>query len=180
MYNPNMNCPKSSYTFSGIEVTMTWIKDDDLSKYSPVTQVYGIVFNDKGEILVARETPEGKWQLPGGKPEENETVEETVKRELLEEVDVKARKIYPLGAQKTEMLNNPNKDEGDLFYQLRCVVELDKLLPQTPDPDRGNVWERMFVPANKIAEHIKWGETGNAMFKDAIALWEKTNKINVN
>lgn len=176
MYNLDMNYPKSSYTFNGIEVTMTWMKDEHLSKYSPVTQVYGVVFNDKGEILVARETTEGKWQIPGGKPEGDETVDETVKRELLEEVDVKAGAIYPLGAQKTEMPNNPNKNEGDLFYQLRCVVEMDELLPQTPDPDRGNVWERRFVPADKITEYIKWGETGNAMFGDAIALWKEKHK----
>lgn len=55
-----MSYPKSSYTFNGIEVTMTWMKDDDLSKYSPVRQIYGVVFNDKGEILVARENSEGK------------------------------------------------------------------------------------------------------------------------
>ena len=171
-----MNYPTSSYTFNGLEVTMTWLKDNDLSKYLPITQVYGIVFNSKGEILVARETSEGKWQIPGGKPEKGETIEETIRRELLEEVDVKAGKIYPLGAQKTEVPNNPNKSEGDLFYQLRCVVELDELLPQTPDPDRGNVWERMFVPVGKITEYIKWGETGNAMFEDAVALWKEKHQ----
>jgi len=171
-----MSYPKSSYTFNDIEVTMTWMKDDVLSKYSPVRQIYSVVFNDKGEILVARESSEGKWQIPGGKPEKSETIAETVKRELLEEVDVKAGAIYPLGAQKTEIPNNPNRDEGDLFYQLRCVVELGELLPQTPDPDRGNVWERMFVPTNKITEYIKWGETGNAMFADAIALWKEKHK----
>lgn len=151
---------------------MTWIRDDNLEKYTPVKQVYGIVFNNKGEILVAREASEGKWQLPGGKPESGENIEEAVRRELLEEVDVKAGEIYQLGAQKTEIPDNPNKNEGDLFYQLRCVVKLDELLPQTPDPDRGNIWERIFVPANQITSYIKWGETGDAMFSDAIQLWE--------
>lgn len=168
-----MNYPKSSYVFNGIEVTITWIRDKDLSKYSPITQVYGIVFNDKGEILVARETPDSKWQIPGGKPETGETNEEALKREVLEKVDVKAGKIYPLGAQKTEIPNNPNKSEGDLFYQLRYVIDLGELLPQTPDPDRDNVWERIFIPADKITEYIKWGKTGSAMFKDAITLWRK-------
>src|SRR3989339_49502 len=105
-----MNYPQSTYNFNGIVVTMTWIQESELKRYFPVTQVYGVVFNDKGEILIARESSNGKWQIPG----------------------------------------NPNKEEGDLFYQLRCVVELGDLLPQTPDPDRGNVWERMFVPAEKI------------------------------
>lgn len=168
-----MNYPTSSYVFNGIEVKMTWIRDDNLAKYDPVTQVYAVVFNDKGDILVARESSEGKWQLPGGKPEKGETLEETIHRELIEEVDVKAGNIYALGAQKNEVPRNPNNKEGDLFYQLRFVVELEELLPQTPDPDRGNTWERMFVPADKITEYIKWGATGDAMFADSIKLWKE-------
>ena len=171
-----MDYPKSSYNFKGIEVTMIWMRDDNIEKFSPVTQIYAIVFNDKGEILVARESSDGKWQIPGGKPEKGETMEETVRRELLEEVDVKAGAIYPLGAQKTEMPGNPNKDEGDLFYQLRCVVELGELLPQTPDPDRGNVWERKFVASDEITEYIKWGAVGDAMFADAIKLWKQKHQ----
>ncbi len=149
-----MNYPKSSYNFKGNQVTVTWMRDDDLAKYNPITQVYAVVFNHKGEILVARESSDGEWQIPGGKPENGESIEATLRRELLEEVDVKAGNVYPLGAQKTEMPGNPNKEEGDLFYQLRCVVELEELLPQTLDPDRGNIWERVFVPAEKITEYI--------------------------
>jgi len=155
---------------------MTWMRDDQLEKYSPMTQIYGVVFNKQGEILVAREAADGKWQIPGGKPEKNESIEEAIRRELLEEVDVKAGAIYPLGAQKTEIPNNPNKAEGDLFYQLRFVVELGELLPQTPDPDRGSVWERKFVPSDKITEYIKWGSVGDAMFADAIALFREKIK----
>jgi len=173
-----MDYPKSSYSFKDIEVTMTWMRDDDIEKFSPVTQIYAVVFNDKGEILVAREAEDGKWQIPGGKPEGNEDFREAVTRELLEEVDVQVGEIYPLGAQKTEMPGNPNKEEGDLFYQLRCVVELGELLPQTPDPDRGNVWQRKFVPAEEITSYIKWGEVGDAMFKDAIALWREKHPTN--
>ncbi|KKQ95397.1 MAG: A/G-specific DNA-adenine glycosylase [Candidatus Woesebacteria bacterium GW2011_GWB1_43_14] len=138
-------------------MTYTWIRDDDLEKYKPATQVYGVVFNKRGEILVAREKPTDKWQIPGGKPEAGESIEDTVRRELKEEVDVKAGKVFPLGAQKVEMPENPSRLEGKLFYQLRCVVFLDKLLPQTPDPASGNTWERKFVPAEKITDYVKWG-----------------------
>ena len=168
-----MAYPTSSYSYKGVEVTMTWIRDNDMEKFTPITQVYAIIFNKKGEILVAREAEDGKWQIPGGKPEEGEDYKKAITRELLEEVDVQAGEIYPLGAQKTEMPGNPNKDEGDLFYQLRCVVELGELLPQTPDPDRGNTWQRKFVPSDEIKQYIKWGEVGDAMFDDAVALWNE-------
>lgn len=167
---------KSVDDYKGIKITRTWILDKDFSKYKPITQVYGVVFNEKGEILIARETSDSKWQIPGGRPEKGESIEEIIARELLEEVDVKAGKIYPLGVQKIEMPGNANKKEGDTFYQARCVIELDELLAQTIDPDKGHVWGRMFVPAEKVTEYVKWGITGEAMFTDAIKFWKKESK----
>lgn len=168
-----MKYVKSSIDYKGIKIILTWILDKNFEKYKPITQVYGVVFNNKGDILIARETSESKWQIPGGKPEKGESIEETIRRELLEEVDVKAGKIFPLGVQKIEMPGNPNKIEGDIFYQLRCVVELGESLPQTLDPDKGSVWERMFVPAEKVIDYVQWGKSGEAMFKDAIRFWQK-------
>ena len=167
-----MKYPQSSYVFNGITVTNTWIKDSKISKYHPVTQVYGVVFNDSGEILIARESSDNKWQIPGGTPESNENPANTLKRELKEEVDVEVKGLIPLGVQKTKMPGNPNKKAGDLFYQVRYIALLDKLLSQTPDPDRGNIWERKFINSSKITEVINWGSAGDAMFKDAISLFK--------
>ena len=165
--------PRSSYIFNGHKVTMSWIETDSIERFRPVTQVYGICFNERGEILICRETGEGKWQLPGGKPEIGESIEKTLTREVLEEVDIKVKNVKILGVQKVEFPNNPNKDEGEVFYQARCVCEIDELLPQTPDPASGKTWERKFVPADKISEYIQWGEIGYAMFKDAVGIWKK-------
>ncbi len=80
---------------------------------------------------------------------------ETLERELLEEANIKGRNLYPLGAQKVEILERvDNKDQG-VFYQFRFVGELDKLLSRVPDPDKGVVWERALVPASKITEYVK-------------------------
>ena len=43
------------------------------SKLKPITQVYGILFNEKGEILIVH--PVDEWSLPGGKPEPGESYE---------------------------------------------------------------------------------------------------------
>ena len=171
-----MKYPSSSYNFNGITVTNTWIKTESLEQYKPVTQVYGIIFNDKGEILVCREKPEDRWQIPGGSPENTESSLETLQRELKEEVDVKVKSATPLGVQKVEMPGNPNKEVGELFYQVRYVALLDKLEEQTPDPDRGNVWERIFVPAKEIKNYIKWGVSGDVMFDDATEAYKNLKK----
>lgn len=163
--------PRSSYVFNGRKVAMSWIETDSIERYKPVTQVYGICFNEKGEILICKEGVEGKWQIPGGKPEVGEAIEKTLAREFLEEVDIKVKNIRILGVQKVEFPGNPNKDEGEVFYQARCVCEVEDMLPQTLDPASGKTWERKFVPADRITDYIQWGEIGNAMFKDAVGLW---------
>ena len=121
---------------------------------------------------------EGGWKIPGGTPEKGETDIETMKRELVEEADVVVSKVLPLGAQRVDFPNNPNKDEGDLYYQLRYVCLVDELLPQTIDPVKGIINPRMFVPAEKVTEYVKWGDVGAAMFADAIKLYnEKLKQI---
>jgi len=165
-----MKLIQSSYVFNGQKITMTWIEGDSIENLNPITQIYGICFNEKGEILVCREGHDGQWQLPGGTPERNETIQQTLERELLEEVDVKIKNFKVLGYQKIEYPNNPNKDEGGEFYQVRCICKVEELLPQTSDPATGNTWERMFVPSDKITEYVKWGEVGETMFKAAINL----------
>jgi len=168
--------PQSVIKSNGQDVTLTWIKSDDLSSFKPYYQVYGILFNQTGEILLIQE--KGKWKIPGGTPETGETDVDTLKRELTEEADVTVSKVIPLGAQRVDYPNNPNKQEGDLYYQLRYICLVDELLPQTPDPDTGIVNPRKFVPADQITEYVKWGEVGNAMFADAIMLHKQ--KLNSN
>jgi len=165
-------CSRSTYIFKGHKVTVIWIETNSIGRFRPITQVYGICFDNRGEILICRESPRDKWQLPGGKPESGESIKETLKREFFEEVNVKIKNIKVLGVQKVEFPNNPNKAEGETFYQLRCVCELEDLLPPSPDPATGKIWERRFVPTDQISQYIRWGEIGEAMFQKAVGIWK--------
>jgi ADP-ribose pyrophosphatase YjhB (NUDIX family) len=131
-----MRCPQDTYLYKGTRVTNTWIRVDDIEKYSPVTQVYGIIFNNKGEIFVCRESKEGVWIIPGDYPEKGESTEETLKRELLEELDVEVDDIKPLGVQKVTFPDD--KDPDKAIYQIRCIAKLKKLNLQIPDPSNGS------------------------------------------
>jgi 8-oxo-dGTP pyrophosphatase MutT (NUDIX family) len=155
--------------WNGHAVTYTWVKADDLLVFVPITQCYGICFDVHGNILVSRK-PGKEWQLPGGKPEAGETLEQALAREFLEEVNVKVKKVRPLGVQRVEFSGNPNKQEGELYYQARFICEVSEILPSMSDPDTGLIWERRFVPSGQITEWIKWGDLGVAMFADAIKL----------
>jgi len=95
-------------------------------------------------------------------------------RELIEEADVKIKNCRPLGVQRVIHPNNPNKIDGDIFYQYRYICEVDKVLDQTPDPATGLMMTRKFVPAPTINDWVNWGKTGRAMFEDAINLYKAT------
>ena len=153
--------------FNGIRVKYTWIPGNDSSTFEPNKQVYGIVFDNNGEVLVIYE--EGGWKIPGGSPEVGESAEQTLKREFLEEADVTLKNIEFIGAQKVEFPdnNNPNKDQGNSFYQLRFIADIDQLLPSTPDPDGGEVHPRKFIKFDELTNVMRWGEVGKSMFETA-------------
>ena len=62
-----------------------------------IISVYALVLNEKGEFLLLRRsenshTNPGKWDLPGGKVNPDETLKEAVVREVEEETGIS---IYP-------------------------------------------------------------------------------------
>ncbi len=168
--------PQSSYVYEGTTINLEWIRTDQKDTFLPITQVYGICFNNKGEILICRSVNTGKWQIPGGKPEGVESIEETLIRELDEEVTITVKNIRILGVQKVTYPNNPNTVEGDIFYQARMICDLDELSPSRPDPDNGKTWERDFVPSANVHEFVPWGDLGKAMFQDATDLWKQLHR----
>lgn len=58
-----------------------------MNKQIQKTTAKGIFYSD-GKILFAKDR-KGRWELPGGKVEFNETIEETLKRECAEELGFK-------------------------------------------------------------------------------------------
>ena len=59
--------------------------------FGPVAAVGGLVTNEQGELLLvrrAREPGKGKWGLPGGFVDRNETIEQALSREVLEETNL--------------------------------------------------------------------------------------------
>ena len=68
----------------------------------------GIIFNEKGQVLLSLRNKSilaNQWEFPGGKREENEDLEGALKRELLEEVNIKVLNFF-LIYTKYELINN--------------------------------------------------------------------------
>lgn len=94
--------------------------------FGPVAAVGGLVTNEQGELLLvrrAREPGKGKWGLPGGFVDRNETIEQALSREVLEETNLCV-------SEATYLTSFPNlynyggvvSPVIDLFYRC-CVVD---------------------------------------------------------
>ena len=133
-----------------------WFEDTDFSNIERVRQVYGVLFNEDGKILIINTV--GNWQLPGGKPEKGESWEEALVREVLEEADVEIENILPLGYQKVNQIKE-NKDQPS-FHQLRFAAKIKKINDSTSDPATGIVPERKFINPEEFLEYCPWGNIG--------------------
>lgn len=162
--------PQSIFEADFGRFRLTWIEcasRAEMEQYQPWTQAYGVCFNEAGEILVIDEHGGGSWKIPGGTPEDGETPEQTLARELMEEANVELAEVLPLGVQQVEQLL-PDQQHGPPHYQWRFAGRIARLHPQTPDPATGKLYPRRFVPASEINEYVRWGETGQALFSAAI------------
>lgn len=143
---------------NGKEVILSFLEKGEIENYekiSPVTQVSGLCFTEDGKVLIVSSKP-GKWGIPGGKPEINESLEETLKRETMEESCVEIEKIKLLGFVKVHFEGNPNKNEGDDFYQARCFAIVKKINPIKTDPATGIKFSRKFVLPEEFIRYVKW------------------------
>lgn len=129
--------------------------------FGPVAAVGGLIINERNELMMvrrARDPGKGKWGLPGGFVDRNETIEEALAREVLEETNlVIASANYLMSRPNEYVYGGIESPVIDLFY----VCKVESLAPFRLDleelehhewtrPDRAHLDEMAFE-SNRIA-----------------------------
>ena len=135
----------------------------------PIRQVSGVCFDDTGRILLLRQLhePGKQWNIPGGHPEEGETWEEVLKREVYEETTVVIGACAMIGYQA------PIDPKNEPYYQLRYAARVERIDPPAIDPAKGVIHERLFVEPERVMEYIVFPQY-REMFAAAVEWFQQT------
>ncbi len=130
-----------------------------------IVVVLGMIVNNKGKILITKRFDPNitkahmLWDFPGGKNEFGETLEKTLKREILEEtgLKVKVQNMFPLSVTKTWK----HKDylQHTIVFCYKCKMIKGKL--STKDP---KITEMKWEDINKLSLY-KFLPTTNRFIK---------------
>ncbi len=148
---------KSSFEYRDEIILVEWHEVDNVEQLPDIDweQVYAIG-NVNNKVPIVHYAGDGKDNLPGGKFENNETIEQTLHREIQEELNMKVLAWSPVGYQKLI-----NKKFGTA-YQLRVYAELEPLGKFIEDPG-GGVIGHSLVPIDLLNQYIQYGDVGDRM-----------------
>ncbi len=132
-----------------------------------VTQVYGLVFNEKNQILIVHNCKNKLWQLPGGKPEKGENYYQTLCRELVEEANI----ILDKSSIIDGFYQNVYKNDELSCIQLRCCARPKVINKFISDPDE-SITEIKWIDIVEIDSYLPWGKALDCIF----VMWSKYKK----
>lgn len=152
----NIHLENSSFEYKGVKYDVVF--DGLINKKIPDvkwSQVY-VVGKINGKVPIVKYNKKGKisFNLPGGGTEAGENFEETLRREVLEELNMRVVNFEPIGHQ----INLG--DDGSEFHQLRVFAELEKNGDFVKDIG-GSVIGYELTEINNLNSQINWDEVGD-------------------
>jgi ADP-ribose pyrophosphatase YjhB (NUDIX family) len=127
-----------------------------------ITQCYAVAFHEDKIVIVHNEKKD-TWGLVGGSVEKGEALEETLKREVQEESNMKVLSFRPIGYQTVTDTRGIQKT----FHQLRYFATVEPCGPFESDPDHSIDKIAVIDPA-EYKKYFDWGQIGNAIMSRAL------------
>ena len=111
-----------------------------------------LIENDKGQLLLQKRSDNGQWCIPGGALDAGETYEQAAKREIYEEVGIKAEnlRLFGLYSGDDRLIKYPN---DDVVYSLAVIFITDTYTGTISDED-SEVLEHRFFNREDIPEDL--------------------------
>lgn len=147
-------------------IKLTW-HEEKVPEGMQIRQVYAVAFAEDGRVILKiKNTEDGKsYSLAGGTPESfDKDNEATLRREYVEEINTTLQsKVCYLGYVLVE-------GDGDRapYAQVRTTALIDKIGPRQPDPDGGEIYERVLVCPQKAIKLLNWGDIGRFIITKAV------------
>jgi 8-oxo-dGTP pyrophosphatase MutT (NUDIX family) len=165
---------KSLYQDEGVYKGKKYIRTiyplNDWKKLPKVDQVHAVCFLSPEEVVFYKNV-KGYVGNPGGGPEGDEEPEETIRRELIEEGQLKLLDWTTIGYEQVDYVD----DEGKVYetsYFLRTVAKVDLIDAEVKDPDGKGVG-RVVVPIEEAKETLGWGKSGDILIDLACSRFEE-------
>ena len=151
---------RTSFNYDSQNIVADWYTVTNKSQIPDLLwqQVYAIGNLDGQVPLITSLTCEKEFNLPGGRTEPGETIEQTIAREMIEECNMHVIEWQPLGYQH---LTEP---DGKQIFQFRVYAKLEKIGEFVNDPG-GGVIKNTIVYLSQVNSLIKYGEIGERMVK---------------
>lgn len=130
---------------------------ENYKNISPIKQVHAVCFLDKDTVVFSQKA-NGELGNLGGGFEKNETIEDVLKRELIEEGQLKLLSWNPFGYEKVTWLNPEEK----INYFLRTVAKVELIDKPIVDPCKKSVARRI-VPYDMASKSLNWGKRGELL-----------------
>jgi len=114
-------------------------------------------------MVIVHNSKKDDWGLIGGTVEDDETIEETLIREIKEESNMKVLSYKPIGYQKVTDTRGIQKT----FYQLRYFVIVEPYGPFESYPDI-TIDKIVEIDPSDYKKNFDWFEIGDAIIKKEV------------
>jgi len=135
-----------------------------------IKQTYAVCFlENTDKIMIVHNGKKDTWGLIGGSVEEGESLEQTLRRELQEEGNLKLISCKALGYQKVI-----DTRDNSFIYQVRYFAVATPYGDFVSDPD-GTIDKVVVIDPLEYKKYFDWKKIGDEIFKKALKIKNNLN-----